>query len=370
MTASDPPSLPDDDLDPSSDLTAESKLEQLDLDEDDSPPAQPTADEVLDRLQAAGDDYGSLRALSEIGDEPLKRLMTMWPEFEPERRRELLAKLDQLAQKEAVLDFQRIYLAALHDPDTATRILAVRGISIEERPDYLGLLSALLESDPEASVRAEVADALGKWVVSMEFGLLSEEDAEELEVGLTSRVHDDEEDDEVRGRSLEALGASSEDTVGELIGETYEVGSHRLRVASIRAMGRSASETWLPILVFNFDDEDADIRAAAATAAGALLVDSAVAPLGMLLEDDELEVQLAAIAAMGEIGGEEAERILRRLERETVVRELHDAAEDALAVAQLEALPERDRDSEAPDLAALAFESADDLALGDDDQDF
>jgi len=370
VTASDPPSLPDDDLDPSSDPTAENRLEQLDLEEDDSQPARPTANEVLDRLEVGGDDYGSLRALSEIGDEPLKRLMAMWPQFEPERRRELLAKLDQLSQKEAVLDFQRIYLAALHDADTATRILAVRGIAIEERPDYVALLSAQLESDPEASVRAEVADALGKWVVSMEFGLLSEEDAEELEVGLTSRVHDDEEDDEVRGRSLEALGASSEDTVGELIGETYELGSHRLRVAAIRAMGRSASETWLQILIFNFDDEDADIRAAAATAAGALLVDSAVAPLGMLLEDDELEVQIAAIEAMGEIGGEEAERVLRRIERETVISEIHDAAENALATAQLEALPEREGDSAPPDLSALTFEGADDLSLGDDDQSY
>jgi HEAT repeat protein len=320
--------------------------------DDDEEADQPSADDVLDELEAGGAyEYASLRALTEIGDAELMRLMGMWPRFDPERRRELLAKLDQLAGEEALLDFHRIHLSALQDPDVATRILAVRGIAVEERPEYLPVLCEQLRNDEAASVRAEVADVLGQWVVSMEFGMLSEEDAEELTVGLTDRIHDDEEDEEVRGRCLEALGASSEETVGELIGETYEVGSHRLRVAAIKAMGRSASETWLPILVFNFDDDDADIRSAAATAAGALLVDEAVTPLGMLLEDREPEVQVAAIRALGEIGGEEAERILTRLQRETAEPEIREAAEDALAQSQLLSVPIRDDGESEPDFS-------------------
>ena len=325
-------------------------------DDDDQEAAGPSADDVLDQLEAGSEDYSSLRALSQIGDAQLARLMGLWPHFTPERRRELLAKLDQLAGEEALLDFHRIHLSALHDADVATRILAVRGIAIEERPDYLRVLCDQLESDEAPSVRAEIADVLGKWVVSMEFGLLSEEDAEELVVSLTNRIHDEEEDEEVRGRSLEAIGASSEETIGELIGESYEVGSHRLRVAAIKAMGRSASETWLQILVFNFDDEDADIRSAAAIAAGALLVDAAVTPLGMLLDDRESEVQLAAIAALGEIGGEEAERILTRLRRETPDPEIEQAAEDALATAQLLSVPIRDDGAAEPDFSDGGFD--------------
>ena len=306
---------------------------------------------MLDLLEAGSDDYSSLKSLTDIGDAPLGRLIGLWPRFEPDRRRELLAKLDQLARDEAVLDFHRIHLSALHDPDTATRILAVRGIALEEQVDYLRLLTGQLSEDGEASVRAEIADVLGKWVVSMEFGLLTEDDAEELQVALTDRIHDDEEDDEVRGRALEALGVSSEETVGELIGETYEVGSHRLRVAAIKAMGRSASETWLQILIFNFDDEDADIRSAAAVAAGALLVDGAVTPLGMLLDDDDVAVQLVAIGALGEIGGDEAERILERRQRESPIPEVRDAAEDALAQSQLLDVPIRDDSIGHPDFS-------------------
>ena len=335
MTEPEPPSIPDDD---------EPEAEQ------------PSADDVLDQLEAGCDDYSSLRSLTEIGDAQLARLMGLWPHFTAERRRELLAKLDQLAGEEAVLDFHRIHLSALHDPDVATRILAVRGIAIEERPDYLRVLSDQLERDEAASVRAEIADVLGKWVVSMEFGLLSDEDTEELEVALTSRIHDEEEDEEVRGRALEAIGASSEETIGELIGESYEVGSHRLRVAAIRAMGRSASETWLQILVFNFDDDDADIRSAAATAAGALLVDEAVTPLGMLLDDRETEVQLAAIEALGEIGGEEAERILTRLQRETPDPEIREGTHGALAQSQLLSVPIRDDGPAEPDFSDGGFD--------------
>jgi HEAT repeat protein len=329
--------------------------------DEESPEELPSADTVIDQLESGDptEDYSVLRGLSEIGDSQLMRLMALWPTFDPERRRELLAKLDQLASAQAVLDFHRIHLAALHDPDIATRILAVRGIAIEERPDYLQLLCAQLETDEAASVRAEIADVLSKWVVSMEFGLLSDEDAEELQVALTARVHDIEEDEEVRGRSLEALGACSDETVGELIGESYEVGSHRLRVAAIRAMGRSASETWLQILIFNFDDEDADIRIAAATASGALLVEEAATPLGMLLDDSELDVQIAAVEALGEIASDESERILIRLVRETTISELRSVAQNALAQVQLAGVSMLDDEADDPDFADADAESDD-----------
>ena len=338
-----------------------SDLDPAAIPTDEDPPEElPSADDVIDQLESGDptEDYSVLRGLSRIGDSQLSRLMGLWPSLEPERRRELLAKLDQLASAHALLDFHRIHLSALHDPDTATRILAVRGIAIEERPDYLQLLCAQLESDDTASVRAEIADVLGKWVVSMEFGLLSDEDAEELQVALTARVHDIEEDEEVRGRALEALGACSDETVGELIGESYEVGSHRLRVAAIRAMGRSASETWLQILIFNFDDEDADIRAAAATATGALLVDESATPLGMLLDDSELDVQLAAVEALGEIASDEAERILTRLVRETTIPELRTAAQDSLAQVKLAGVSMLDDEPDAPDFADPEFDDS------------
>ena len=291
-----------------------------------------------------------LRALSNIQDPFLQKLTLEWENFAPLFTQQLLARLEQLAIEDVLLDFHKLFLLAINNTDTAVRILAARGLGLEDQPDYIKLLCWQLENDPVSSVRAEIIDVLGQWVISMEFGLLSEEDAEELQATLTGRIDDYEEDEEVRGRALEALGALSDEDIGELIGESYELGSHRLRVAAIRAMGRSASETWLQILIFNFDDEDSEIRAAAATAAGSLLMDDAVTPLAMLLDDSEVDVQIAAIHALGEIANDESEKILLRLKNETLNPEISKVAEEAIAQVHLMDAPVLDQGAPTNDL--------------------
>ena len=291
-----------------------------------------------------------LRALSNIQDPFLQKLTLEWENFAPLFTQQLLARLEQLAIEDVLLDFHKLFLLAINNTDTAVRILAARGLGLEDQPDYIKLLCWQLENDPVSSVRAEIIDVLGQWVISMEFGLLSEEDAEELQATLTGRIDDYEEDEEVRARALEALGALSDEDIGELIGESYELGSHRLRVAAIRAMGRSASETWLQILIFNFDDEDSEIRAAAATAAGSLLMDDAVTPLAMLLDDSEVDVQIAAIHALGEIANDESEKILLRLKNETLNPEISKVAEEAIAQVHLMDAPVLDQGAPTNDL--------------------
>ncbi len=274
-----------------------------------------------------------LDALSSAEDRTIAALMPLWPQLRPERRRELLASLQQLAEDDATLDFNRVHLSALHDSDPATRILAIRGLWEHEGEEVMRLLADMVKEDPEPTVRAEAAGSLGQFVVSMEFGLLSEDGAEYLAEVLRDVVDDATQEDEVRGRALEALGASSEEWVAEMIAEHYESGTSRMRLASIRAMGRNGSDDWLPVLIFNFDDDDAETRAAAATSAGELLLETAVEPLAMLIDDPDVEVQMAAIEALGEIAGEAAEAVLTQL----LNREGHiaEAARHALAEARM-----------------------------------
>jgi len=193
-------------------------------------------------------------------------------------------------------------------------------------------------------VKAEAATVLGQYVVSMEFGMLPEDASEFLCEALRDSVEDGGEEDEVRARSLEALGAASDEWVAEMIAEQYESGTARMRLASIRAMGRNASDDWLPILIHNFDDDDSETRAAAAISAGQLLLDTAVEPLALLTEDDDDEVQLAAVHALGEIAGEAAEAVLTRLLNAEPW--LADAARHALADARLIALDDAEDDDE------------------------
>lgn len=288
--------------------------------------------------------YHDLAALSSANNETATALLGLWPQMEPARRREVLASMQRLGDEDPTLDFNRAHLSALRDPDAATRILAIRGLFEQEREDVMLLLTAILADDPEATVRAEAAGVLGQFVVSMEFGMLTEDAAEHLAEALRNRVEDATEEDEVRGRAVEALGASSEEWVAEMIADQYETGTPRMRLASLRAMGRNASDDWLPVVIYNFDDDDAETRAAAATSAGQLLLESAVEPLTALIEDEDEEVQVAAIHALGEIAGDAAESVLVQL----LSREPHlaDAARHALAEARMMATDSDTDDSE------------------------
>jgi HEAT repeat protein len=76
----------------------------------------------------------------------------------------------------------------------------------------------------------------------------------------------------------------------------------------------------------------------------------------MLLDDPETEVQLAALEALGEIGGEEAERILARRQREAPTADIRQAASDALAQSQLLSVPIRDDAMAEPDFSDGGFD--------------
>jgi HEAT repeat protein len=212
------------------------------------------------------------------------------------------------------------------------------------------LLVDQLRTDPEATVRATIAEVLGNYVVGQEFGLLSEEAAEDLNSALRESIEDVNETEEVRAMALTSLGASSEEWVAELIAELYESGGPRTRQAATLAMGRNGDDQWLPILLHSFDDEDGQVRAAAATAAGQLLMEEAIDALILLVDDDEEDVQVAAVQALGEIAGEGAERVLTDLMGRSEPY-LRDAAREALIGAQLLGIdfePEEDRDTPAP----------------------
>jgi HEAT repeat protein len=320
---------------------------ELDAGLDDEPgdnEARATPDQVIAAIvdEANAIPFHDLPALSEADNATAGKLLNMWPKIQPARRREVLATLQRLGEEDSTLDFDRVHLTALQDPDPATRILAIRGLWEQEREDVMRLLVTTLRADPEASVRGEAANVLGQYVVSMEFGMIPEDAAEFLSEALRDTVEDGAEEEEVRARALESLGASSEEWVAEMIAEYYESGTSRMRLATIRAMGRNASDDWLPVLIYNFDDDDAETRAAAATSAGQLLLDAAVEPLAALTEDTDDEVQIAAVNALGEIAGEAAEAVLTRLlDREPW---LADAARHALAEARLIALDDAEDD--------------------------
>jgi HEAT repeat protein len=280
-----------------------------------------------ERLSVAG-----LQRLASLEREEAAALRDAWPQIEVERRRQVVHILMELAEDNVDLNFDAVFFAALEDKDADARADAVRGLWEYEGRDLIPPLLRLLEKDEEPDVRAEAALALGRFVVLSELGRMREEYFQQVEEGLRRSLEDELEVEEVRGRALEAIGASGRPWVEQAIQAAYESEAPRLRVSAIHAMGRSCDDSWLPLLIEELANEDPEMRYEAATALGSLADRRAVSHLAPLLHDPDLEVREAAIGALGQIGGGEAKLLLRPL-----LRDASPSVQEAAAAAVAEA---------------------------------
>ncbi len=271
-----------------------------------------------------------LTELSAMGPEEESSFLNTWQEMAPDRRRRLIQILIDLAEDNVELDFAAVFFIALGDSEAEVRRGAVAGLWEHEGRDLIDPLVGLLQSDPEAGVRAEAALALGRFVLQAGFDTLRAADAERVEQALRRTIDDLAEVVEVRGRALESLGASGEPGVGDLIQEAFESAERRLRLSAVHAMGRSCDAEWLPALIAELESDDPEMRFEAATACGVIAEGEATQHLALLLHDDDDEVRQAAIASLGQIGGSQAKETLEELLEEGD-EGIHEAALAALA---------------------------------------
>lgn len=286
-------------------------------------------------LQALADPAGQPPVsqfvhLSSMGPEQTSAFLNAWMEMELRKRRWLLDELTGLTEDNVELNFDAVFLAALADRDPDVRRDAIRGLWEYEGRDLIDSFVGLLESDPDAAVRAEAALALGRFVLQGELGTVRTAVVERVDVALRRVVDDEAEVSEVRARALEAIGARSEGWVSDLIQDAYDGADRRLRLSAVHAMGRSCDAAWLPALLIELESDDAEMRFEAAAAAGAIGDEEATSHLLPLLHDEDPEAQDAAIGALGEIGGGVAREALKELLQEGNER-TREAAEAALA---------------------------------------
>jgi HEAT repeat protein len=255
---------------------------------------------------------GRLINLSTLSDDERDRFAALWPTLPVERRRTVLERLAELAEDNPELDFDAVFLTALDDADAAVRRLAIEGLWERRERDVIPPLIRLMRSDPEPAVRAEAALALGRFVLMGEFGDLRPRDTVAVTDALRETVTDPAEFSLVRGRALEAVGASSQPWARDLIQDAYDSADERMVVSAIHAMGRSADAYWVPTLLDELHSADAEVRYEAAGALGEIEDEEALPHLAELIDDEDSEVRDAAIRAIGEIGGAEACDILRQ----------------------------------------------------------
>ena len=254
-----------------------------------------------------------LVTISALGPQESSLLLSTWSQLELERRRRVLQVLIDLTEDSVELNFDAVFLIALADEDSEVRLAAVRGLWEHEGRDLVDPLLGLLEHESDAGVRAEVALALGRFVLQAEFDALRAADAERVEDALRRTFEDSTEVSEVRARALESIGALSTPWVRDLIQEAFESGDRRLTLSAVHAMGRSCDTAWLPTLITELESDDGEMRFEAASACGAIADEAATPHLMPLLYDDDQEAQEAAIGALGEIASREAKEALEEL---------------------------------------------------------
>jgi len=282
-----------------------------------------------------------LADLSNLNAAEMKALEPAWATIQPERRRQIMSRLIELAEDNVELNFESIFRSCLKDEDAEVQSQAINGLWESEDASLISPLIKLLEQAGAEKVRAAAATGLGKFALLGEHKKLRPSHTAKISQALLTAMNNTGNPLEVRLRALEAAASLSLPQVKEAITNAYQNHDTRLKTHAIYAMGKNCDCCWLPTLLKELGSNNAEIRYAASVACGELGETAAVPPLIGLTNDPDTDVRLAAIRALGEIGGSEAKKHLQHClnnpsaaiqqEAEQALQEL-EAASDPLSL--------------------------------------
>lgn len=130
----------------------------------------------------------SLSELSDLRPAELAYLEEVWPQIALKRRRQIAARLVELAEDDVQLSFDAIFKMPLTDPDEEVRTLAIGGLWENEEPSLIEPLIGLLQEDSTAKVRAATAAALGRFALLAEHGRLRPEAADRVRQAMLAAI--------------------------------------------------------------------------------------------------------------------------------------------------------------------------------------
>jgi HEAT repeat protein len=296
--------------------------------------------EVLATLADEGQpfDAPTVYGLSGLSRSELNTLEQQWPGLPVVRRRKLIQHLNLVSEANFEMDFRGINHLALRDSDSDVRQHAIEGLWEDETPALLHKLVAIAEKDPSVEVRAAAIVEIGRFILLGEYDELDEQGAR-LAQDTVLGIFNANEDDELRRRSLEAIANCGREGIGQMIEQVYAHDDLKMRMSAIFAMGRTCDPVWAPTILQELTSSSAELRYEAARAAGHLELKEAVPMLARLLDEaEDREVLDIGIWALGEIGGEEARKLLNSIvahAEEQDDEEILYAAQDALDAASL-----------------------------------
>ena len=162
---------------------------------------------VLDSLVEDGKEFPRryLQEFSDLGPLELRTLLDVWPRVKPSRKLALLDDLSILADSDTLVSFDDFARALLTDPDPQVRTRAIRLLGENEALDLVPSYLDMLNSDPEATVRAEAARVLNLFVDLGELEEIPENIYHQIEDALLACAAS-EDDVRVRRAALEVAG--------------------------------------------------------------------------------------------------------------------------------------------------------------------
>ncbi len=252
----------------------------------------------------------ALRHLSGPSREEIRLFQERFPGLSAARRREIITRLVEMAEENALLDYVDLLKGCLQDADAVVRRQAIEGLWECLHHDLIAPLLRILASDPDPLVRAAAATSLGRYIYLGECDELDERRVQPIRDLLLKIANDPHEDIEVARRAVESLAYINTDEIRRLIDRAYTHGDPRMRESALFAMGRSADRFWSEVVLGDLHDPSPAIRYEAARATGELHLRRAVSRLIELADDADREVQEMAIWALGQIGGKRARQAL------------------------------------------------------------
>lgn len=243
-----------------------------------------------------------------------------------------------VAEDNVDLNFDPIFRFALSDPDSHVRKRAISGLWECDDRNIVAPLIDILKTDRAEDVSAAAAIALGKFGLLAQTGGILIRDGDRIMDALLSVITGSGRDMEVRRRSLEAAAYFNTSRVRDLIRWAYGSADRRLKQSALFAMGKTADPVWIPTLISESQSSDPAVRYETAVAFAEIAEEDLVPYVIQMLDDEDLQVQLTAIQTLGSIGGNLAERALKRCMKHDE-ESIQDAAEEALAQIEAEADP-------------------------------
>jgi HEAT repeat protein len=251
-----------------------------------------------------------LPALSDLDRAAMQEFAAVWPGIASEKRRQVMARLQEISETNVEFNFHSIFKYALADDDETVRKEAIEGLWEDDEPSLIRPLIRLLTQDPSPGVREAAAVALRRFALLVEHQKISADYRRILSQALLEVFNNLAEDLAVRRRALESVSPLSMADVTQAIWAAYRHPEPEFKTSALYAMGQNCDILWLPTILRELENEDPALCYEAVSAAGELGEMDVLPPVVAMLGSSDVDLRLAAVVALGKIGGSEAKRAL------------------------------------------------------------